>query len=156
MNGRFLLLGDDGGNLWRENVFLTAFLSSSVNPCCYLPCQHWGVCVRFGLDKYECDCTRTGYHGENCTVRESRWLIPRRSALISSCLPAFIRNLKYPVVVLDSFRLRCVCAVWTRSSGAPETPTGSDLSASDLFSEPSAEFASLIHTNKELLLWSLI
>ncbi|KAM9338027.1 prostaglandin G/H synthase 1-like [Symphorus nematophorus] len=44
--------------------------SSPVNPCCYLPCQHWGVCVRYGEDKYECDCTRTGYYGENCTIPE--------------------------------------------------------------------------------------
>ncbi|XP_066509315.1 prostaglandin G/H synthase 1-like [Hoplias malabaricus] len=42
----------------------------NVNPCCYYPCQHWGVCVRFGLDRYECDCTRTGYYGENCTIPE--------------------------------------------------------------------------------------
>ncbi|XP_078126785.1 prostaglandin G/H synthase 1-like isoform X1 [Sander vitreus] len=42
----------------------------TVNPCCYFPCQHWGVCVRYGEDKYECDCTRTGYSGENCTVPE--------------------------------------------------------------------------------------
>uniref|UniRef100_A0A665W3E1 Prostaglandin G/H synthase 1 n=1 Tax=Echeneis naucrates TaxID=173247 RepID=A0A665W3E1_ECHNA len=46
------------------------FLFSTVNPCCYLPCQHSGVCVRYGEDKYECDCTRTGYYGENCTVPE--------------------------------------------------------------------------------------
>nr|XP_020476731.1 prostaglandin G/H synthase 1-like [Monopterus albus] len=44
--------------------------SSTVNPCCYFPCQHWGVCVRYGEDKYECDCTRTGYYGENCTIPE--------------------------------------------------------------------------------------
>ncbi|CAJ1070177.1 phosducin-like protein [Xyrichtys novacula] len=44
--------------------------SSTVNPCCYFPCQHWGVCVRFDEDKYECDCTRTGYYGENCTIPE--------------------------------------------------------------------------------------
>ncbi len=50
------------------NEFL---LFSTVNPCCYLPCQHRGVCVRYGEDKYECDCTRTGYYGENCTVRKS-------------------------------------------------------------------------------------
>ncbi|XP_019937706.2 phosducin-like protein isoform X4 [Paralichthys olivaceus] len=41
-----------------------------VNPCCYFPCQHWGVCVRYTEDKYECDCTRTGFQGENCTVPE--------------------------------------------------------------------------------------
>lgn len=55
-------------SLWHE--FLSFF---TVNPCCYLPCQHWGVCVRYGEDKYECDCTRTGYYGENCTVRESTY-----------------------------------------------------------------------------------
>lgn len=41
-----------------------------VNPCCYYPCQHQGVCVRFGLDRYQCDCTRTGYSGPNCTIPE--------------------------------------------------------------------------------------
>ncbi|XP_061589710.1 prostaglandin G/H synthase 1-like [Cololabis saira] len=44
--------------------------SRTVNPCCHFPCQHWGVCVRYTEDKYECDCTRTGYYGENCTVPE--------------------------------------------------------------------------------------
>uniref|UniRef100_A0A2K5KJJ4 Prostaglandin G/H synthase 1 n=1 Tax=Cercocebus atys TaxID=9531 RepID=A0A2K5KJJ4_CERAT len=39
-----------------------------VNPCCYYPCQHQGICVRFGLDRYQCDCTRTGYSGPNCTI----------------------------------------------------------------------------------------
>ncbi|EGV97362.1 Prostaglandin G/H synthase 1 [Cricetulus griseus] len=41
-----------------------------VNPCCYYPCQNQGVCVRFGLDHYHCDCTRTGYSGPNCTIPE--------------------------------------------------------------------------------------
>ncbi|XP_010874473.2 prostaglandin G/H synthase 1 isoform X1 [Esox lucius] len=41
-----------------------------VNPCCYYPCQNWGVCVRFGMDQYQCDCTRTGFYGQNCTTPE--------------------------------------------------------------------------------------
>ncbi|XP_031810110.1 prostaglandin G/H synthase 1 isoform X2 [Sarcophilus harrisii] len=41
-----------------------------LNPCCYFPCQHKGVCVRFGLNRYQCDCTQTGYYGSNCTVPE--------------------------------------------------------------------------------------
>lgn len=57
-----------GGSAFPTDVLL---LFSTVNPCCYLPCQHWGVCVRYGESSYECDCTRTGYLGENCTVRES-------------------------------------------------------------------------------------
>ncbi|NWS44786.1 PGH1 synthase, partial [Probosciger aterrimus] len=42
----------------------------AVNPCCYFPCQHQGVCMRVGLGGYECDCTRTGYYGDNCTSPE--------------------------------------------------------------------------------------
>ncbi|XP_028665065.1 prostaglandin G/H synthase 1 [Erpetoichthys calabaricus] len=40
------------------------------NPCCCFPCQHRGICVQFGLEHYECDCTRTGYYGINCTIPE--------------------------------------------------------------------------------------
>ncbi|KAJ0067982.1 hypothetical protein NL108_014235 [Boleophthalmus pectinirostris] len=46
------------------------FLCFAVNPCCYYPCQNSGVCVRFGTDQYQCDCTRTGFYGDNCTVPE--------------------------------------------------------------------------------------
>nr|XP_043868840.1 prostaglandin G/H synthase 1-like [Solea senegalensis] len=49
---------------------VTSSTGTVVNPCCYLPCQHWSVCVQYGQDKYECDCTRTGYYGENCTIPE--------------------------------------------------------------------------------------
>ncbi|NWU61951.1 PGH1 synthase, partial [Pterocles burchelli] len=42
----------------------------TVNPCCSYPCQHQGVCVRVGAGGYECDCTRTGYFGDNCTSPE--------------------------------------------------------------------------------------
>nr|XP_003470710.1 prostaglandin G/H synthase 1 [Cavia porcellus] len=60
-----------------------------VNPCCYFPCQNQGVCVRFGLEHYECDCTRTGYSGPNCTVPELwTWL---RNSLRPS--PAFFHFL---------------------------------------------------------------
>ncbi|KAK7173676.1 hypothetical protein R3I93_003485 [Phoxinus phoxinus] len=43
---------------------------NNVNHCCYYPCQNRGICVRYGMDRYECDCTRTGYYGENCTIPE--------------------------------------------------------------------------------------
>ncbi|XP_054853932.1 prostaglandin G/H synthase 1 [Eublepharis macularius] len=42
----------------------------TVNPCCSFPCQHKGICVRVGIEGYECDCTRTGYFGTNCTFPE--------------------------------------------------------------------------------------
>ncbi|KAM3868436.1 prostaglandin G/H synthase 1 [Diretmus argenteus] len=41
-----------------------------VNPCCYYPCQNSGVCVRYGTDRYECDCAQTGFYGENCSIPE--------------------------------------------------------------------------------------
>ncbi|XP_066466686.1 prostaglandin G/H synthase 1 [Tiliqua scincoides] len=59
--------------------------SGTVNPCCYFPCQHKGVCVRVGTEGYECDCTRTGYFGVNCTFPEFWMRI--RAALKPS--PAF-------------------------------------------------------------------
>ncbi|XP_061289424.1 prostaglandin G/H synthase 1 isoform X2 [Bos javanicus] len=60
-----------------------------VNPCCYYPCQHQGICVRFGLDRYQCDCTRTGYSGPNCTIPEIwTWL---RTTLRPS--PSFVHFL---------------------------------------------------------------
>ncbi|KAF3701893.1 Prostaglandin G/H synthase 1 [Channa argus] len=56
--------------LWEPACRGDEVASVSVNPCCYFPCQHRSVCVRYSEDKYECDCTRTGYYGENCTVPE--------------------------------------------------------------------------------------
>ncbi|XP_069593335.1 prostaglandin G/H synthase 2 [Ranitomeya imitator] len=42
----------------------------AANPCCSNPCQNRGDCMTAGPDRYECDCTRTGYYGENCTTPE--------------------------------------------------------------------------------------
>ncbi|KAK7934332.1 hypothetical protein WMY93_005228 [Mugilogobius chulae] len=57
------------GCVLLENSY-SAAADHTVNPCCYYPCQNSGVCVRFSTDQYQCDCTRTGFHGENCTVPE--------------------------------------------------------------------------------------
>ncbi|XP_030428486.1 prostaglandin G/H synthase 2 [Gopherus evgoodei] len=50
-------------------IGLLAF-SQAANPCCSNPCQNRGVCMTTGFDRYECDCTRTGFYGENCTTPE--------------------------------------------------------------------------------------
>ncbi|KAJ8277979.1 hypothetical protein GJAV_G00082370 [Gymnothorax javanicus] len=56
--------------------FLVALLSvpiltcEGVNPCCSMPCQNRGVCTSIRAESYECDCTRTGFYGENCTKPE--------------------------------------------------------------------------------------
>ncbi|XP_075384582.1 prostaglandin G/H synthase 2 [Tenrec ecaudatus] len=42
----------------------------AANPCCFNPCQNRGVCMTTGFDQYECDCTRTGFYGKNCSTPE--------------------------------------------------------------------------------------
>uniref|UniRef100_A0A8C3A8S9 Prostaglandin G/H synthase 2 n=1 Tax=Cyclopterus lumpus TaxID=8103 RepID=A0A8C3A8S9_CYCLU len=49
---------------------LGALVCEGGNLCCSVPCQNRGVCTALGSDNYECDCTRTGYHGHNCTTPE--------------------------------------------------------------------------------------
>ncbi|XP_053325241.1 prostaglandin G/H synthase 2 [Spea bombifrons] len=49
--------------------FSLLVFSHGANPCCSNPCQNRGVCMTYG-DRYECDCTRTGFYGENCTTPE--------------------------------------------------------------------------------------
>ncbi|KAG9351117.1 hypothetical protein JZ751_025007 [Albula glossodonta] len=51
-------------------LFVGILASEGGNPCCYLPCQNRGVCMSTGPETYECDCTRTGFYGENCTTPE--------------------------------------------------------------------------------------
>ncbi|KAK1329311.1 hypothetical protein QTO34_011492 [Cnephaeus nilssonii] len=45
-------------------------LRAAANPCCSNPCQNQGVCMSVGFDQYTCDCTRTGFYGENCSTPE--------------------------------------------------------------------------------------
>uniref|UniRef100_A0A8C5HZU7 Prostaglandin G/H synthase 2 n=1 Tax=Gouania willdenowi TaxID=441366 RepID=A0A8C5HZU7_GOUWI len=49
---------------------LSLTVCQGVNLCCSEPCQNRGVCTALGSNDYECDCTRTGYYGENCTTPE--------------------------------------------------------------------------------------
>ncbi|XP_018609005.2 prostaglandin G/H synthase 2a [Scleropages formosus] len=51
--------------------FAAVFLACEAgDPCCSQPCQNRGVCLSQGPDSYECDCTRTGFYGQNCTIPE--------------------------------------------------------------------------------------
>uniref|UniRef100_A0A4W3KAM7 Prostaglandin G/H synthase 2 n=1 Tax=Callorhinchus milii TaxID=7868 RepID=A0A4W3KAM7_CALMI len=61
--------------LWNSLLFCKEYLFGffpppTANPCCSHPCQNQGVCTTVGFDGYECDCTRTGFYGENCTNPE--------------------------------------------------------------------------------------
>ncbi|XP_003978482.1 prostaglandin G/H synthase 2 [Takifugu rubripes] len=49
---------------------LSFLLCEAGNPCCSDPCQNRGVCTPTAKGSYECDCTRTGYTGPNCTTPE--------------------------------------------------------------------------------------
>lgn len=56
--------------LTLKNYLFTVFIVFVANPCCSHPCQNRGVCMSVGFDQYKCDCTRTGFYGENCTTRK--------------------------------------------------------------------------------------
>lgn len=53
-----------------ENNLFTVLTFIVANPCCSNPCQNRGVCMSIGFDQYTCDCTRTGFYGENCSTRK--------------------------------------------------------------------------------------
>ncbi|KAK1786302.1 hypothetical protein P4O66_018008 [Electrophorus voltai] len=68
----FRLVKDSGMNT-AICLFLLVnliFFCDGLDPCCADPCQNRGVCISKGSDAYECDCTRTGFYGENCTTPE--------------------------------------------------------------------------------------
>ncbi|KAE8583681.1 hypothetical protein XENTR_v10020625 [Xenopus tropicalis] len=101
-------------------------VSDKVNPCCYYPCQHKGVCVRFEMDKYLCDCTRTGYYGTNCTIPE--WWTKFREFLRPS--PAFyhyiLTRFKWFWDIINSTFIRDVIVrlvLTVRSNLIPSPPT---------------------------------
>ncbi|XP_029392868.1 prostaglandin G/H synthase 1 isoform X2 [Mus pahari] len=99
---------------------------SPVNPCCYYPCQNQGVCVRFGLDHYQCDCTRTGYSGPNCTIPET-WTWIRNSLRPSPSFTHFLLTHGYwlwefvNATFIREILMRLVLTV--RSNLIPSPPT---------------------------------
>ncbi|XP_078263696.1 prostaglandin G/H synthase 2-like [Rhinoraja longicauda] len=61
-----------GRAVLRALLLLAGVLSlgTAANLCCSNPCQNRGVCSTAGYEDYECDCTRTGFHGRNCSTPE--------------------------------------------------------------------------------------
>lgn len=57
-------------NPWDKDDQEWLYLFIVANPCCSHPCQNRGECMSVGFDQYKCDCTRTGFYGENCTIRK--------------------------------------------------------------------------------------
>nr|AAA03465.1 cyclooxygenase 1 [Rattus norvegicus] len=108
-------------------VLLTdAGVPSPVIPCCYYPCQNQGVCVRFGLDHYQCDCTRTGYSGPNCTIPEI-WTWLRSSLRPSPSFTHFLLTHGYWIwEFVNATFIREVLMGWVltvRSNLIPSPPT---------------------------------
>ncbi|XP_014668726.1 PREDICTED: prostaglandin G/H synthase 2-like [Priapulus caudatus] len=55
-------------------ISMACLLSSAAtgedfNPCCSFPCQHRSICVMLSNQAYVCDCTNTGFYGNNCDIR---------------------------------------------------------------------------------------
>uniref|UniRef100_A0A3B5LLC1 Prostaglandin G/H synthase 1 n=1 Tax=Xiphophorus couchianus TaxID=32473 RepID=A0A3B5LLC1_9TELE len=80
--------------------------SSAVNPCCYYPCQNRGVCVRFGTENYSCDCTRTGFHGKNCTTPEFWTRIYLMLKPSSGAVHFFLTHFKWFWTIINNSFLR--------------------------------------------------
>ncbi|XP_041368603.1 prostaglandin G/H synthase 2-like isoform X2 [Gigantopelta aegis] len=70
--------------IWLFAIIAVVFCmvqTTSVNPCCSFPCQNNGVCMTTGFSSYSCDCSQTGYYGDNCEhvtlyKRIVKWLKP--------------------------------------------------------------------------------
>lgn len=110
-----------------SSVISDLCFSPAVNPCCYYPCQHQGICVRFGLDRYQCDCTRTGYSGPNCTIRE-----PGLLPLLLSWPPllpwAYLETPLPPISALTSGLRSVLLPRLTLTSDPPPDPATAELS----------------------------
>ncbi|XP_078498321.1 prostaglandin G/H synthase 1-like [Lissotriton helveticus] len=97
-----------------------------VNPCCYYPCQHNGVCMRYGFERYECDCTNTGYYGTNCSQAEFWTTVVRMLRPSPSFLHYLLTHFKWfwDIVnntFLGSALMRII--VLARSNLIPSPPT---------------------------------
>ena len=42
-----------------------------ISECASNPCQHNGQCSEPNPDKYQCDCSGTGFTGQNCETGKS-------------------------------------------------------------------------------------
>ncbi|ETE65140.1 Prostaglandin G/H synthase 1, partial [Ophiophagus hannah] len=116
---------------WSCFLTLPSLFLLAVDPCCYFPCQHSGLCVRVGTEGYECDCTRTGYYGTNCSS-------PRATLIPSP--PTFsgnygylnwesYSNLSYFTRILPPVPPNCPTPMGLK--GPPELP-GAELVAEEL------------------------
>ena len=47
---------------------------SDILECLSNPCLNGGICSEPQLDMYECNCTNTGYQGQNCQTGNSKQL----------------------------------------------------------------------------------
>lgn len=118
-------------SIWFINLLLLensscADDSNVVNPCCYYPCQNSGVCVRFGTDRYECDCTRTGFYGDNCTVPELWTRVRLMLKPSPTAVQFFLNNYQWFWDLVNSSFLRDVfmrVVLTVRSDLIPSPPT---------------------------------
>ncbi|KAM9808154.1 prostaglandin G/H synthase 1-like [Neosynchiropus ocellatus] len=97
-----------------------------VNPCCDYPCENSGVCVRRGVDGYECDCTGSGYYGENCTVAEWGTSVSVLLKPSPAAVHYILTHFRWLWDLINSSFLRDVlmtAVLTTRSDLVPSPPT---------------------------------
>ncbi|XP_076145075.1 prostaglandin G/H synthase 1 isoform X1 [Alosa pseudoharengus] len=119
-----LLLLLHGQTIPAEKV--KTVLKGSVNPCCYYPCQHMGICIRYGMDSYECDCTRTGYYGENCTIPEFWTRVRQHLKPSPDAIHYILTHFHWLWNIINSTRLRdwlMRIVLTARSDLIPSPPT---------------------------------
>nr|AHW81485.1 cyclooxygenase-d [Branchiostoma belcheri tsingtauense] len=110
------------------------------NQCRSFPCQNRGVCMREG-DSYTCDCTRTGYYGQNCETPEF-WTKVKAAIKPSAETIDYLRNnLKWFWYGINNSPLRKVVmrafykAVTSKVDSPPLYHTGHDYTTWDTYSD---------------------
>ncbi|XP_078685368.1 prostaglandin G/H synthase 2-like [Branchiostoma floridae x Branchiostoma belcheri] len=124
-------------------VMLLPALIVAENPCCSMPCQNMGVCMREG-DSYTCDCTRTGYYGQNCDIPEFWTAVKVALKPSKKTTHHLLTNYKWlwdvinKIPFLSNFIMRTVYKI--RSSTVDSPPlyhTGHDYTSWDTYADRS-------------------
>ncbi|XP_066280268.1 prostaglandin G/H synthase 2-like [Branchiostoma lanceolatum] len=125
-------------------VVLLPALVAAVNPCCSFPCENQGVCMREG-DGYTCDCTRTGYYGQNCQTPELGTVVRVALRPSDETLDHLLFNYKWlwniinNIQALRNFLMRTLSKGYTGKVDSPPLyHTGHDYTTWDTYSDRSS------------------
>ncbi|XP_066294844.1 prostaglandin G/H synthase 2-like [Branchiostoma lanceolatum] len=124
-------------------LMLLPALIVAENPCCSMPCQNTGVCMREG-DSYSCDCTRTGYYGQNCDIPEFWTSIKVALKPSKKTTHHLLTNYKWlwnivnRIPFLSNFIMRAVYKIRSATVDSPPVyHTGHDYTSWDTYADRS-------------------